>query len=96
MGEGAHSRVFLCEHKLTITRYAVKILEKRLLKEEMKNRYYREIKMVSKLVCPFIIHIEEYFEDEERIYIIMEYCNGQSLLESLNHRIKTKHLYTER
>lgn len=34
LGEGAHSRVFLCEHKLTVSRYAVKILEKRILKED--------------------------------------------------------------
>ena len=90
LGEGAHSRVYLCEHKLTITRYAVKVLEKRLLKEGMQHRYLKEIKMVRRLCCPFIIYIQEYFEDEERIYVVMEYCQGQSLLESLNNKIRDK------
>lgn len=52
--------------------------------------------MVSKLVCPYIIHIEEYFEDDERIYIIMEYCDGQSLLESVNSKVKEHSTYTEK
>lgn len=79
LGEGAHSRVFLCEHKLTVQRYAVKILEKKLLRSGMRARYMREITMVHKLSNCFIVHIFEYFEDGERIYIIMEYCAGGSL-----------------
>lgn len=96
LGEGAHSKVFLCEHKLSISRFAVKILEKRLLKSNMKYRYYKEIKMVHELICPYIIHIYEYFEDEERIYVIMEYCNGGSLLDSINTKIRENERYTEK
>ena len=79
LGEGSHARVFLCEHKLSMNRYAVKILEKKLLKSGMKNRYLKEIKMVHGLINPYIIHIYEYFEDKERIYIVMEFCHGMSL-----------------
>ena len=88
--------MFLCEHKLTVTRYAVKILEKKLLTKDTKFRYYKEIEMVSKLICPYIIYLREYYEDEERIYIIMEYCAGQSLLESVNKKNKKVETYTER
>lgn len=62
----------------------------------MKQRYYNEINMVHKLNCPYIIHIDEYFEDKERIYVVMEYCNGQSLMESINNKVKDSDRFTEK
>ena len=63
LGEGAHARVFMCENKLSASRYAVKILEKKLLSKEMIYRYIKEITLVHNLLNPYIIHISEYFED---------------------------------
>lgn len=96
MGEGAHARVFLCEHKLTITRYAVKIMEKRILGKEKVDNYYKEIRMVRSLLCPYIIYIYEFFEDEERIYVVMEYCAGGSLRDSINTKKKEAESFTEK
>ena len=96
LGEGAHSRVFLCEHKLTVCRFAVKMLEKKLLKKDMKNRYMKEIKMMHSFINPYIIHVHEYFEDDERIYIVMEYCAGGNMLSELNQRIKIYDRFTEK
>jgi len=57
--------------------WAVKIMEKKTIKsKKFVNRYLKEIYMLKHLDHPNIIRIYEYFEDDERIYIIMELCRG--------------------
>ena len=52
--------------------------------------------MVHKLCNCYIVHVFEYFEDGERIYIVMEYCSGGSLIQALNKKIKKEERYTEK
>ena len=51
--------------------------------------------MMYNFVNPYIIHVYEYFEDLERIYVVMEYCHGGSLHTFLNHKIKKFDKLTE-
>ena len=56
----------------------------------------KEIAIMKKLDHPNIIKIHEYFEDEERIYIIMELCKGGELFHKINDKRKDKKRWTER
>lgn len=44
--------------------------------------------MLKHLDHPNIVRIYEYFEDEERIYIIMELCRGKELFSVINDKKK--------
>ena len=79
LGQGAFSKVFICSHIISADKYAVKIMEKRLLKSSMMDRYKQEIYMIKALDHPNIINVIEYFEDAERIYVIFELCKGGEL-----------------
>lgn len=78
---------------------AVKIVEKKLQdpSKDAVNIYKKEIILQKKLEDnPYILDIYEYFEDEERIYSIMQYCKGGDLLTDINKRIHNHERYTEK
>ena len=79
LGQGAHSKVYKCESKRYSTKWAVKIVEKRVLKKHDENRYINEIMIMKSLDHPNIIRIREFFQDKERIYMVMELCKGGEL-----------------
>ena len=81
---------------MTGEQVAVKIMEKRLLKPGMKDRYYKEIYLLKALDSPWIIDVIEYFEDPERIYVCLEYCKGKELFNDINLKKKESKLYTEK
>ena len=60
------------------------MLEKRLLKANDQERYMKEIYLVKALDNPYIINVIEYFQDKERLYMIMEYCKGGELFHEIN------------
>ena len=39
--------------------------------------------MQKSSLCPNITHLNEIFEDEKKIYLIMDYCEGGDLMEFL-------------
>ena len=60
--------MYCCKSYRTGELVAVKIMEKRLLKPEMAERYKKEIYLIKSLDNPWIIDVIEYFEDPQRIY----------------------------
>lgn len=56
----------------------------------------REIFLMKRLDHPNVIKIHEYFEDRERLYIIMELCKGGELFNQINAKRKIAARYTER
>ena len=62
------------------------------------ERYFKEIYIMKALGAtnPYIVTVMEYFQDKERIYIIMEYCRGGDLFHEINQKRKDKTRYTEK
>ena len=52
--------------------------------------------MIKALDHPNIINVFEYYEDEERIYVCLEYLRGGELFEDMNQRRKLNKRYTEK
>ena len=74
LGEGNFAKVKLSIFKPTNETFAIKIINKKKLKQKMKNTIFRENEIIAKLNHPNIIKIYNVLEDEQNFYIIMEYC----------------------
>jgi serine/threonine protein kinase len=81
LGEGSYGRVKLVMEKDTGTKFAMKIIAKSSLKSFTSiNNVKREIKIQSKLSHPHIIKLIYYFENDDNVYMIMDYApNGKNL-----------------
>lgn len=68
----------------------MKIIKKN--SEKVVNTVFDEIKILKMLDHPNIVKIYEYFQDDQNVYIIMEYLKGGSLFD----RLKTTQRLGER
>mgnify|MGYP000385443754 FL=1 len=89
LGVGGFAEVRQCYHKeLCVTR-AVKIFRNDLLSSQQnKSHIKKEIRILKSLEHPNIVRTYEYFENSQRIYIVMEHCKGGELFEEV---IKQQH-----
>ena len=83
LGRGGFSEVRLLTHLETKVEYAVKILRKNQYTAKNEENFHAEIEILRSLDHPNIIKIIEYFEDEKRLYIVMEKCEGGELYEQI-------------
>jgi hypothetical protein len=75
IGEGAYSKVVKARHNKSQEIYAIKITEKRLMeKEEKMYQIYIENEILNFCNHPNIIEIFGIYEDEDKIYMVIEYC----------------------
>ena len=80
IGEGTFGKVKLAIHTLTGEKVAIKILQKKLIKDKNEyNRIEKEIKYLKLFNHPNIIQIYEVIESSSSFYIIMEYAQGGEL-----------------
>lgn len=81
LGEGSYGKVKLVQEKSTGVRYAMKIISKaNLVSFTSIQNIKREIKIHSKLSHPHIVKMNYFFEDQDSVYMILEYAqNGKEL-----------------
>jgi eukaryotic-like serine/threonine-protein kinase len=89
LGEGGMGTVYLAEHiKIPNRIVAIKALKTYLLhNEKLKERFRREMEIMSELTHDNIIKLSEYHEDEEGMYLILEYFKGVEIDEYLKDTI---------
>ena len=76
IGSGSYSTVHLVLHEHYQVEFVVKISE---LSDSLKDSGYSEIKNLVNLPHTNIIKIYEYFNDDDFLYLILEYCENGSL-----------------
>jgi len=91
LGTGGFSIVKECTSKKDGEKYAVKIIEKKALKDDIKL-LKREIDIMRKVAHKNILTLHEIFEDDDKVYIVMELVIGSELFD----RIVEKGYYSER
>ena len=90
IGQGAFGKVNLGLHILTGRVIAIKSFKKQNCTEKNMERIINERDIMKKLNNKNIIKILDYFEDENYIFIVMEYINGGNLYSFIKKRMKLK------
>ena len=82
IGAGTFARVYRAVHRKTRDVKALKVLRQRYSNDtSTRDHFLREAKMVMKLRHPNIVPIAEVDEDKGRIYMVMDFVEGQNLRE---------------
>ena len=96
LGSGTYGRVFLAEHKLTLAKYAIKTIDKRIHTNEKGQAYFkREIEIMYRVHHPNVVKLFGHFEDENFCYFIMEYIeegNIYSVAPQNSHKLSLKQI----
>ena len=94
LGKGTFGKVKLGIYLPKKKKVAIKILEKRRLKEEDDLvRLKREFEILSLFNHPNVIIVSEIFETSDAYFTVMEYCEGGELF---NYIVKNKFLSEEK
>ena len=86
LGKGKFGLVKLGIHKESGRKVAIKIINKKLVESSDVQLVKSEIDILKIARHPNIIKLYDVFENEEFIYIIMEYCEGGDLFSYLEKR----------
>ncbi|WVZ06019.1 hypothetical protein V8G54_019365 [Vigna mungo] len=82
LGIGSFGKVKIAEHVLTGHKVAIKILNRRKIKNmEMEEKVRREIKILRLFMHPHIIRLYEVIETPSDIYVVMEYVKSGELFD---------------
>jgi serine/threonine protein kinase len=82
IGAGTFARVYRAVHRRSGEVKAVKVLRQRYSTDnDTREQFLREARMVMKLRHPNIVPIYEVEEDKNRIYMVMDFVEGQNLRE---------------
>jgi calcium-dependent protein kinase len=73
---GAYGEVRKCLHKETKALRAVKIINKKYLEEDEKDKLQSEISILKSMDHPNILKVYEVYEDDKCFYLVCEQVHG--------------------
>jgi len=79
LGKGGYSVVYLVQHIDTGKRYALKCAMKMKKGKDRTKRLRQEITALEDLNHKRIIGLRGWFEDDEQIYLVLQYISGRDL-----------------
>jgi len=80
LGSGKFGDVFYAKENISKKGVAIKLMNKEdIMINETRSDIEREIQILTIVKHPFIIQMKEHFEDEDYVYIILEYCSKGDL-----------------
>ncbi|MBI5526144.1 MAG: SUMF1/EgtB/PvdO family nonheme iron enzyme [Deltaproteobacteria bacterium] len=80
LGEGGMGMVLRGVHKLTGQEVAIKMLPPELSKDPgIRTRFINEAKTLAKLDHPNIVTLYNFLEENERFFLVMQFCPGNTL-----------------
>ncbi|KAH8488913.1 hypothetical protein H0E87_024515 [Populus deltoides] len=79
IGRGSFAVVWRSIHRFSGLQVAVKEIDKKLLSPKVSENLLKEISILSTINHPNIIRFFESIETEDRIFLVLEYCEGGDL-----------------
>ena len=80
LGTGTYGKVMLVRHKESQKLYAMKVLKKAVIREKNQVEHtMTERRVLERIKHPFIVRMKYAFADKEKLYFVLEYCNGGEL-----------------
>ncbi len=86
LGRGQFGLVKLGYHKLTGRKVAIKIINKKEMTNKQLELVKTEIDILKICQHPNIIRLYDVIENQEKIYIVTEYCSGKDLFTYIEKR----------
>ena len=80
IGKGSYGNVFLVRYKRNNKIYAMKVLNKSLLREQnQENNTKSERNLMIQISCPFIVNIKFAFQNDFKLFLVQEFLQGGDL-----------------
>lgn len=80
IGRGTYAKVLLVRSKHDKQVYAMKVLKKKyILEKNQEKNIMNEKSILASLDHPFLVKLKESFQDEKKLYFVLEYCPGGEL-----------------
>ena len=83
IGRSKHAMVYKGRKKKTIEFFALKCVDK-----SQKHKVMREVRFLHRLQTPYAVHFYEWFETANHLWLILELCPGNRLLDLLQADLK--------
>jgi serine/threonine protein kinase len=89
IGRGGMATVYLAEHQLLYTQVAIKVLNDEFVRNtNIRNRFLSEARKMARMNHPNIIKVTDLIEEGDTVAFVMEYIEGETLKEYLDHKGK--------
>jgi serine/threonine protein kinase len=80
IGKGSYAKVLLVRYKKDEQVYAMKVLKKKHISDlKLQEKIMTERKVLASLNHPFLVRLYFSFQDEKKLYFVLEYCPGGEL-----------------
>ena len=80
IGKGTYAKVLLVRQIKDGGLYALKVLKKKYILEKKQERHIMtEKQILSAIEHPFLVKMKMSFQDEKKLYFLLEYCPGGEL-----------------
>lgn len=91
LGRGGYSTVYLVRHLRTGRKYALKCAMKFKKGKDRSRKTLQEIEVLSQFNHSSIIRLSGWFEDEDTIYLVLQYIPGRDLSKFFKNTLPSKH-----
>ena len=95
LGRGTYGIVFKAKKKSDNNTYVIKQISLRGLNNSQKDEVKSESEILKKIKSKYVVQYYESFEEENNLYIVMEYCESGDLCVFIEKQKKTKYLLHE-
>ncbi|XP_018103102.1 serine/threonine-protein kinase Nek5 isoform X2 [Xenopus laevis] len=84
IGEGAFGKAYLAKGKLDNTQCVIKEINLSKMPKKEKDASHKEVILLAKMKHPNVVTFFSSIEERNKLYIVMEYCDGGDLMKRIN------------
>ena len=95
LGKGTTGKVSLYRSNLNQQLVAIKEIDISAFPDKTKKELNKEPQILQMISNPYIIHFYEYFQEDNKLYICMEYCEKNNLNSYINQYINNNNQIPE-